>query len=146
LDSSVFINLKKKVKKKKIKKCRTTDDVILYFKIFFFFFFFKLFFKKIKNKQTTDYCFSNLNKMSIFVILAQLLFGPEQGSCEVCGQPGKKQQSLVDPCSPSLKILCSAHWKQFVCGNACSFCGKIPTYNAGLNVFWCQQCIEKGKN
>lgn len=81
--------------------------------------------------------------MSIFAIFAQLLFGPEIGPCEVCGEQGKKQQSIVDPGSPSLKILCPNHWKQFTCGNKCSYCGATPTYHPSLSIFLCKDCVSK---
>jgi hypothetical protein len=50
--------------------------------------------------------------MSVFIILYQLLRGPERGKCEICGKEGTREQSIVDPCSPALKMLCKEHHQQ----------------------------------
>ena len=75
--------------------------------------------------------------MSIFVLLADLAFGPQTGPCQVCGQDGKRKQSIVDP-GPHNKILCSVHWKEYICANKCSVCGQNPTYASGNNIFLCK--------
>lgn len=61
------------------------------------------------------------------------------GPCEICGQPGKKQTSIVDPFSPALKILCKEHWKEYKYGNECIECKAVPTYQVTYGIFYCRQ-------
>ncbi len=64
--------------------------------------------------------------MAILVILWQMIVGTDKGSCEKCGRPGWRQTSIVDPCSPALKILCHDHHeenkKQWLKLNKCVIC------------------------
>ena len=74
--------------------------------------------------------------MSIFVALWQALVGPEKGPCVRCGKDGWKQMSIVDPCSPSLKIYCREHHEENsritkikceeqTCNEVITVCGRI---------------------
>lgn len=47
--------------------------------------------------------------MSIIILLWQCIFGTQKGTCEICGEDGWKQYSIVDPGSPGLKTYCSTH-------------------------------------
>ncbi len=68
------------------------------------------------------------------------MMGPEQGICEICCKPGQRQQSITDPMSPSLKILCKEHRREFKCGNPCIICGQTPTYETAPRAFYCHNC------
>lgn len=52
--------------------------------------------------------------MALFAIVWQLIVGPDKGPCEVCQRPGWRQQSIVDPGSPGLRIYCKNHHRQAV--------------------------------
>jgi len=66
--------------------------------------------------------------MAFFAIVWQALVGPPKGPCEKCGILGYQQQSIVDPLSPGLKMLCQKHHDEHDMRYTCSVCGAKTKY------------------